>query len=124
MVRNPYMNITKAAPKPIELMVEPSPRFRRPDQVLKPKVVYPISKNYSEAIEYHVVAGQTAIMECVMHDAVIRWNKPDFSMSDVSIDDDRARIRQIWGNLRIRVSKKYYFEYIFVFLLACYCGRF
>ncbi|CAD5223124.1 unnamed protein product [Bursaphelenchus xylophilus] len=102
MVRNPYMNLTRAAPKPMELLVEPGIRFRRPDQPKKPVIVYPKLNKSAEPIEYHVVAGQTAILECVISDAVIRWNKPDFSMSDVSIDDDRARVRQIWGNLRIK----------------------
>ncbi|KAI6181939.1 Hemicentin-1 [Aphelenchoides fujianensis] len=46
--------------------------------------------------------GQTAVLECVIADSVVRWNKPDFSMPDVSIDNDRARIRQVWGNLRIK----------------------
>uniref|UniRef100_A0A1I7SGB7 Ig-like domain-containing protein n=1 Tax=Bursaphelenchus xylophilus TaxID=6326 RepID=A0A1I7SGB7_BURXY len=105
MVRNPYMNLTRAAPKPMELLVEPGIRFRRPDQPKKPVIVYPKLNKSAEPIEYHVVAGQTAILECVISDAVIRWNKPDFSMSDVSIDDDRARVRQIWGNLRIKVRK-------------------
>lgn len=53
-------------------------------------------------IEVNVVMGQTALLECVIWDAKIVWNKPDFSMPTISLTDDRARIRQIWGNLRIR----------------------
>ncbi|KAI6188639.1 Hemicentin-1 [Aphelenchoides besseyi] len=102
MVRNSFMNITRAAPKPIILKVDPSSERRRPSELRKPKIIYPLARNYSEPIEYHVVVGQTAVLECVIADSVIRWNKPDFSMPDVSIDNDRARIRQVWGNLRIK----------------------
>jgi hypothetical protein len=36
----------------------------------KPKIVYPIVKNYSEPIEVHVVEGETVILECVIADSV------------------------------------------------------
>ncbi|KAI1718204.1 neuRonal IGCAM [Ditylenchus destructor] len=67
-----------------------------------PRIVYPEAVNYSEPIELHVVTGQTAILECVIWEAKIMWNNPSFTMPAVSLTDDRARIRQIWGNLRIK----------------------
>lgn len=50
----------------------------------------------------HVVAGQTAILECVIWDAKIVWNKADYSLQQISLTNDHARIRQVWGNLRIK----------------------
>lgn len=93
LVRNSFLNVTRAAPKPIVLKVDPSERYRRPPELRKPKVVYPVVKNYSEPIEVHVVEGESVILECVIADSVIRWNK--------QVTNDK-KILQIWGNLRIK----------------------
>lgn len=84
------------------LKVDPSDRYRRPTELRQPKIIYPIAKNYSDPIEVHAVENDTILLECVMSDSVIRWNKLDYSMPKISIDNDRERIRQIWGNLRIK----------------------
>lgn len=77
------------------------------NELPRPRIVYPEVLNYSEPVPVHVVAGQIAILECVIWDAKVVWNKADYSMQQISLTDDRARIRQIWGNLRIKYAYFY-----------------
>uniref|UniRef100_A0A914EM27 Uncharacterized protein n=1 Tax=Acrobeloides nanus TaxID=290746 RepID=A0A914EM27_9BILA len=102
VVRNSYTNQTRKAPRPIVLMVEPT-RVADGSDLPRPQFIYPEDvNNLSEPIPLHVVAGQTAILECVIWGAKPVWNKADYSLQQISLTDDRARIRQIAGNLRIK----------------------
>lgn len=126
VVRNIFTNQTRRAPRPIILIVEPVAlidyykRNRRPlstyyskesevtdNANFQPRIVYPfplnnLEGNETKIIDFHVVAGQTIILECVIWGAKVIWNKADYSLKPITLTDDRARIRQIWGNLRIK----------------------
>lgn len=109
VVRNTYTNQTRRSPRPLILIVEPINDYYKKlnrkqsfqDQILLPQIVFPLESNRS-IIEMHVVVGQTVLMECVMWNAKILWNKSDFTLKPITMTDERARIRQLWGNLRIK----------------------
>lgn len=87
---------------------------QNPHVVYPQQLITPTHLNQSKAgvIDFHVVAGHTALLECVIWDAKVIWNKADYSLKPISMTDDRARIRQIWGNLRIKqvfFAKKFKF---------------
>uniref|UniRef100_A0A915DAW2 Uncharacterized protein n=1 Tax=Ditylenchus dipsaci TaxID=166011 RepID=A0A915DAW2_9BILA len=124
VVRNVYTNQTRRAPRPTVLVVDPtgfgdhrtvqhnhqynSHNFRNYSR--RPGHYFPNQEDQQPVIPHPFpplyplqnLAGQTAILECVIWQAKVVWNKPDLSMPTVSLTDDRARIRQIWGNLRIK----------------------
>ena len=85
--------------------VEPNARSHNSHRAKrKPKLVWPIARNASEPIELHVVEGTTALLECIIEDAVVRWTRADSSPLNVSLHHDRARHRQLFGNLRIAAA--------------------
>jgi hypothetical protein len=95
VARNYYTNQTRKAPRPVVLLVEsPKPGELASQQPGLPAIVWPQGGNFTaEPIEYHVVQGQLALLECVAWNAKVAWNKPDFSMPAVSLTDDRSRVR-------------------------------
>ncbi|KAK6761752.1 hypothetical protein RB195_022721 [Necator americanus] len=78
--------------------------FGHPDP---PQLVFPSKENRPDSpIVVDVVVGQDIILECVFVRAKIVWTKVGKLSSRISLTDDEARLRQIWGNLRIRQAKK------------------
>ncbi len=90
-------------------------RFRPPS--FEPRLAFPItSSSLNSPIIVNVVAGQMALLECVTSTGKVVWEKVGFpehavdllilqvnsTLAPIMLTDDRARIRQIWGNLRIR----------------------
>uniref|UniRef100_F1KRF8 Brother of CDO n=1 Tax=Ascaris suum TaxID=6253 RepID=F1KRF8_ASCSU len=98
VVRNTFTNQTRKSPHAVRLEVL-SKRYT----LLEPMLVYPQSiSSPSSPIVFDVVKGQTVLLECIISSAKIVWTKLNSSNSGISLTNDQARFRQIWGNLRIR----------------------
>ncbi|KAK6761754.1 hypothetical protein RB195_022721 [Necator americanus] len=96
--------------------------FGHPDP---PQLVFPSKENRPDSpIVVDVVVGQDIILECVFVRAKIVWTKVGKLSSRISLTDDEARLRQIWGNLRIRqVSQGRVFKRIFSLSLSLCAGK-
>ena len=99
-VKNPYTNQTRKAPLPISLTVDSRDSLR--EKAKQPAIVYPKLQDYSKPITVHAVVGQKVVLECVIWDSRTVWSTADYSMPPVSLTDETARVRQIWGNLRFK----------------------
>uniref|UniRef100_A0A7E4URY6 Receptor protein-tyrosine kinase n=1 Tax=Panagrellus redivivus TaxID=6233 RepID=A0A7E4URY6_PANRE len=101
VVRNTHTNQTRKAAAPIILQVDSKLNFTQ-SQTRDPLVIYPKMDDYTKPFVVHAVAGQRVVLECVIWHARVVWHKSDNTMPPVTITDETARIRQIWGNLRIK----------------------
>ncbi|KHN83781.1 Hemicentin-1 [Toxocara canis] len=98
VVRNVFTNQTRKSPHAVRLEVLP-----KRQTMLEPVLVYPLTiSSPSSPIVFDVVKGQTVLLECIISSAKIVWTKLNSSNSGISLTNDQARFRQIWGNLRIR----------------------
>ncbi|VDK52729.1 unnamed protein product [Anisakis simplex] len=98
VVRNTFTNQTRKSPHPVYLEVLP-----KSQTMLEPVLVYPQTlTSPSSPIIFDVVKGQTVLLECIISSAKIVWTKLHSLNSGISLTNDQARFRQIWGNLRIR----------------------
>uniref|UniRef100_A0AC34RJR5 Uncharacterized protein n=1 Tax=Panagrolaimus sp. JU765 TaxID=591449 RepID=A0AC34RJR5_9BILA len=100
VVKNTYTNQTRKAPLPITLAVDSKYDMIREKK--NPQIVYPAQADYSKPIIVHAVVGQKVVLECVIWYARVVWNTADYSLPPVSLTDETARVRQIWGNLRFK----------------------
>ncbi|KHJ94733.1 immunoglobulin domain protein [Oesophagostomum dentatum] len=106
VVRNEYTKQTRKSPRYVKLRVEQSNNASVSGQPLLPQLVFPSKENRPDnPIVVDAVAGHDIILECVFVRAKIIWTKLDGS-PEISLTDDEARLRQVWGNLRIRQVTK------------------
>ncbi|PIO72624.1 immunoglobulin domain protein [Teladorsagia circumcincta] len=103
VVRNEYTKQTRKSPRYVKLRVDPTENGTSPGQPDPPQLVFPSKENRPDSpISVDVVAGQDIILECVFVDAKVVWIKYGDLTPQISLTDDEARLRQVWGNLRIR----------------------
>lgn len=103
VVRNEYTKQTRKSPRYVKLRVDPAENGTSAGQPDPPQLVFPSKENRPDSpITVDVVAGQDIILECVFVDAKVVWIKHGDVTPQISLTDDEARLRQVWGNLRIR----------------------
>ncbi|WKY14179.1 hypothetical protein Q1695_000045 [Nippostrongylus brasiliensis] len=103
VVRNEYTKQTRKSPRYVKLRVDPADNSTFSWQPEPPQLVFPSKENRLESpIPVDVVVGQDIILECVFVDAKVVWTKHGEVTPQISLTDDEARLRQVWGNLRIR----------------------
>ncbi|VDK30189.1 unnamed protein product [Gongylonema pulchrum] len=70
---------------------------------IEPVLVYPETRSTaSESIVVDVVKGQTVLLECIVTSAKIVWTRLHSGKTEISLSSEKARFRQIFGNLRIQ----------------------
>ncbi|KJH47133.1 immunoglobulin domain protein [Dictyocaulus viviparus] len=98
VVRNEYTKQTRKSPRYVKLRVDKAGNGTLLGIHNPPQLLFPSKENRPDnPIIVDVVAGQDVILECVFVDAKVGDETPQ-----ISLTDDEARLRQIWGNLRIR----------------------
>ncbi|KAL3982544.1 Immunoglobulin I-set domain family protein [Acanthocheilonema viteae] len=98
VVRNTFINQTRKSPHFVKLEV-----LAKRYNSIEPMLVYPVtSSSVSEPIVIDVVKGQTALLECIVTSAKIIWTKLYPGETEISVSSEKARLRQIWGNLQIQ----------------------
>ncbi|VDM76677.1 unnamed protein product [Strongylus vulgaris] len=123
VVRNEYTKQTRRSPRYVKLRVcasfidsktsivshevDQSNNKSVPQQPQLPQLVFPSKENRPDnPIVVDAVAGHDIILECVYVRAKVIWTKIGDSSPEISLTDDEARLRQVWGNLRIRQVTK------------------
>ncbi|KAL6724101.1 hypothetical protein Aduo_019030 [Ancylostoma duodenale] len=103
VVRNEYTKQTRKSPRYVKLRVDKASNGSHSGQPDPPQLVFPSKENRPDSpIVVDAVTGQDIILECVFVRAKIFWTKAGETSPQISLTDDEARLRQIWGNLRIR----------------------
>ncbi|KAE9413398.1 hypothetical protein Angca_007040, partial [Angiostrongylus cantonensis] len=103
VVRNEYTKKTRKSPRYVKLRVDKAGNGSFSGLPDPPQLLFPSKENRPDnPIVVDVVAGQDVILECVFVDAKVIWIKVGGITPQISLTDDEARLRQIWGNLRIR----------------------
>ncbi|VDN81879.1 unnamed protein product [Brugia pahangi] len=117
VVRNTFTNQTRKSPHFVKLEV-----LTKRYSSIEPALVYPVtSSSINGPIVVDVVKGQTALLECIVTSTKIIWTRVTSStlfvlkMSNfngkkrlypgetaISVSSEKARLRQIWGNLQIQ----------------------
>ncbi|VDO48177.1 unnamed protein product [Brugia timori] len=70
---------------------------------IEPALVYPVtSSSINGPIVVDVVKGQTALLECIVTSTKIIWTRLYPGETAISVSSEKARLRQIWGNLQIQ----------------------
>uniref|UniRef100_A0A914VRZ4 Ig-like domain-containing protein n=1 Tax=Plectus sambesii TaxID=2011161 RepID=A0A914VRZ4_9BILA len=93
---NPYTNQTRHSKNAVNLVVDD--RAPTLSSSFTPHFVYPEPTKTHMVVE--VAVGHSALLECVVAGGKVVWEKVNASLP-VSLTDDGARVRQVWGNLRI-----------------------
>uniref|UniRef100_A0A1I7X975 Ig-like domain-containing protein n=1 Tax=Heterorhabditis bacteriophora TaxID=37862 RepID=A0A1I7X975_HETBA len=102
IVKNEFTKQTRKSPRYVKLISTNSTDLLSLTAE-PPQLVFPSKENKIDSpIVVDVVANQEVILECVFMNAKIIWTKHGGTTPQISLTDDDARIRQIWGNLRIR----------------------
>jgi hypothetical protein len=101
VVRNTHTNQTRKSPLPIVLTVDNKQNYTR-EKAMKPVIVHPVLADYGRPVTINAVAGQKVVLECVIWHSRVVWSTADYSLAPVSLTDETARVRQIWGNLRFK----------------------
>lgn len=107
VVKNMFTNQTRKSPYAVQLEVHP-----RRNSKQNPTLIYPSKiSSPSTPIVVDVVKGQTVLLECIIAYAKIVWTRGFTESSGpkgssfgtgISLTNDKAKFRLLWGNLRIR----------------------
>ncbi|CAG9535236.1 unnamed protein product [Cercopithifilaria johnstoni] len=98
VVRNIFTNQTRKSPHFVKLEV-----LAKRYNSIEPMLIYPLtSSSVRGPIVIDVVKGQTALLECIVTSAKIIWTRLYPGETEISMSGEKARLRQIWGNLQIQ----------------------
>ncbi|KAK6110870.1 Immunoglobulin I-set domain family protein [Brugia pahangi] len=98
VVRNTFTNQTRKSPHFVKLEV-----LTKRYSSIEPALVYPVtSSSINGPIVVDVVKGQTALLECIVTSTKIIWTRLYPGETAISVSSEKARLRQIWGNLQIQ----------------------
>lgn len=104
IVKNEFTKQIRKSPKPVILVVHPADDVALADDLPPaPNLVYPLKHaTFEKPVIIDVVQGQDVLLECVFTNAKIFWMKHNDSTPKISLNDADARVRQVWGNLKIK----------------------
>ncbi|KAK0396658.1 hypothetical protein QR680_001802 [Steinernema hermaphroditum] len=102
VVRNPYTNHTRRAPKPTVLVVN-SRHGHGKEETPRNAIVYPTEgRSPRNPIVIHASVGQTILLECVTSHSSVKWTKGNNTVSIFEMENPHRVYEKVWGNLRLR----------------------
>uniref|UniRef100_A0A1I7Z4Z8 Ig-like domain-containing protein n=1 Tax=Steinernema glaseri TaxID=37863 RepID=A0A1I7Z4Z8_9BILA len=102
VVRNPYTNHTRRAPKPTVLVVNSRHGFGRVDPP-RNSIEFPLEgRSAKNPIVIHASVGQTILLECVTSHSSVKWTKGNNTVSIFEMENPHRVYEKVWGNLRLR----------------------